>query len=193
MYNRTKNVMEKKQCSRCNEVKTLDGFYKHPTGKLGVYSHCILCHKEKRDEYYIQNKTHLIKRAVEYRKNNIDEAKVRVNNYYKKRRKIDLEYKLTESLRCRINGGLTRYLNQGKFNTSLKLLGCNIETWINHLESQFKSDMTWDNWGEKWQIDHIKPISLFDLSKKEQQLEAFYYKNTQPLYTIENQKKGNRI
>ena len=185
--------MEKKQCSRCDQVKILDHFYKHPTGKFGVYSHCIICHKEKRDKYYLENKNHLIKNSAEYRKNNLDKIRARVNNYYKKRRKTDLEYRLVESLRARINTGLTRYLNQGKFNTSLELLGCDAKTWINHLESQFEPDMTWDNWGEKWQIDHIIPISLFDLSKKNHQQEAFYYKNTQPLYTIENQKKGNRI
>jgi hypothetical protein len=61
----------------------------------------------------------------------------------------------------------------------------------------YGNTLYYDSYGKNsemgWQIDHIKPISLFNLSKKEQQLEAFYYKNTQPLYTIENQKKGNRI
>jgi hypothetical protein len=185
--------MEQKKCSRCNKIKTLDCFYKHPTGKFGTYSHCIVCHKEKRDNYYINNKEDIIKNVSEYRKNNLVIVRTRVNNYYKNRRKTDLNYKLVESLRCRINTGLKRYLNQGKFNTSLELLGCNINTWITHLESQFKSDMTWNNWGDKWQIDHIIPISLFDLTKKDQQQKAFHYKNTQPLYTIENQKKGNRI
>ena len=38
--------------------------------------------------------------------------------------------------------------------------------------------MNWDNIN----IDHVKPICLFDVSKDEELKAAFNYINTQPLY-----------
>ena len=51
--------------------------------------------------------------------------------------------------------------------------------------------MNWNNYGE-WHIDHIKPCSLFNLELEEEQLECFNYKNLQPLWAIDNIKKGNK-
>ena len=54
--------------------------------------------------------------------------------------------------------------------------------------------MKWSNMGGKkgWQIDHIKPLVKFDLSKKSNQLKAFNYKNTQPMWIKDNLSKGGR-
>jgi hypothetical protein len=49
--------------------------------------------------------------------------------------------------------------------------------------------MNWDSYG-KWEIDHIKPCCLFDLTKIRQQKECFNYKNLQPLWKEDNLKKG---
>jgi hypothetical protein len=49
--------------------------------------------------------------------------------------------------------------------------------------------MSWDNWSLKgWHIDHIRPISSFDLSDPAQQKECFHYSNLQPLWAIDNLK-----
>jgi hypothetical protein len=63
---------------------------------------------------------------------------------------------------------------------------------ISHIESMFSEGMSWDNYGE-WHMDHIIPCSHFDLSIKSQQLECFNYKNMQPLWAIDNIRKGDRI
>ena len=47
-------------------------------------------------------------------------------------------------------------------------------------------DMTWDN----IEIDHVKAICLFDVSKDEELREAFNWKNTQPLLREVHQQKG---
>ena len=44
----------------------------------------------------------------------------------------------------------------------------------------------------KWEVDHIKAISNYDLNNVEQQLECFNYKNLQPLLKILNQQKFNK-
>ena len=47
--------------------------------------------------------------------------------------------------------------------------------------------MTWDN----IEIDHVKAICLFDVSKDEELKEAFNRKNTHPLLKkVHQQKKG---
>lgn len=63
-------------------------------------------------------------------------------------------------------------------------LGCSIGAWKQHLEKQFTQDMTWDNHGSHWQIDHIIPKHKFDLPKEINQ--CFHYTNTRPLLRLDN-------
>lgn len=42
--------------------------------------------------------------------------------------------------------------------------------------------MNWINQGTVWEVDHIKPCSLFDLSKENEQQKCFHYTNLQPLF-----------
>ena len=53
-------------------------------------------------------------------------------------------------------------------------------------------NMTWDNYG-KWHIDHIVPLSYFDLLKEVQVKTACQYTNLQPLWAQENLSKGSRL
>ena len=53
--------------------------------------------------------------------------------------------------------------------------------------------MTWENHGVVWEVDHIMPLSLYDLSKEENIFKAFHYTNTQPLTKSENRSKKNKI
>jgi hypothetical protein len=69
-----------------------------------------------------------------------------------------------------------------KYKPTLKLLGCSIKKFKLYLESQFKPEMTWENHGDIWEIDHIKSCASFDLTDIEQQQECFHYTNLQPLF-----------
>lgn len=62
-----------------------------------------------------------------------------------------------------------------------------------YIESKFEEGMNWNNWSHKgWHIDHIKPLSSFDLSKREEFLKACNYTNLQPLWAVDNFKKSNK-
>jgi hypothetical protein len=50
-----------------------------------------------------------------------------------------------------------------------------------------------DNHGAEWHIDHVIPLSKFDLNIEEQQLIAFNWRNTMPLSCSENLSKNNKI
>ena len=52
--------------------------------------------------------------------------------------------------------------------------------------------MTFENYGE-WEIDHIKAITLFDLTNENEIIDCFNYKNLQPFWRIDNIKKSNKI
>lgn len=92
-----------------------------------------------------------------------------------------------------------------KIKSVLKLIGCSIEELKAHIEKQFKPEMTWENHGMVWEIDHIKACSNFDLTKFEEQIQCFHYTNYQPLFKtteiankygytneIGNRNKGNK-
>lgn len=64
------------------------------------------------------------------------------------------------------------------------------ESLIDHIESLFKEGMSWDNYGS-WHIDHIKPISSFNLKDREDMIACWSLNNLQPLWAIENLKKGS--
>lgn len=80
--------------------------------------------------------------------------------------------------------------------SAVRDLGCSIAELRAHLEARFKSGMTWTNWGRlpgSWQIDHIRPLASFDLTDRDQLLEACHYTNLQPLWWQENLKKGAKV
>ena len=90
---------------------------------------------------------------------------------------------------------LKRHTNGGKVNkyhSAIELIGCSIDAYKQHLEQGFKHDMTWENHGPIWHIDHIKSCQYFDLSKPEEQEKCFHFSNMQPLWsTTEIAKKFN--
>jgi hypothetical protein len=72
-----------------------------------------------------------------------------------------------------------------------EFLGCSYDEARAHIESQFQHGMTWENHGE-WEIDHIRPLSSFDLTDAEQVKAAMHYSNLQPLWWRENMQKFDR-
>ena len=93
-------------------------------------------------------------------------------------------FKLRKLLQRRILLALKEQ-NSTKDETTLKLVGCSMKNLLEHFESLFSENMTWDNHGE-WHIDHIRPCSTFDLLNIEQQKLCFNWRNLQPLEAYEN-------
>jgi hypothetical protein len=73
------------------------------------------------------------------------------------------------------------------------LIGNSVSGWREHLERQFEKGMSWENYGVKWDVEHVMPISSFDLTKKEGIRAAFNWLNTRPMWKWENNRKGARI
>ena len=114
------------------------------------------------------------------------------NEYVKRRLKIDKNFSLTKIVRSRLAIAL-KHQKTVRHSRSLVLLGCSISDLRKYLEKKFKPGMTWKNHGfNGWHIDHIKPLSKFNLEDPEQQKIAFHFTNLQPLWAKENLKKSDK-
>src|SRR5208337_1534913 len=81
--------------------------------------------------------------------------------------------------------------NNYKSGSAVFDLGCTIEFLKTYISRQFQIGMTWENRGRVWHIDHIKPLCSFDLTLREQLLEACHYTNLQPLFEKDNLTKSS--
>lgn len=80
-----------------------------------------------------------------------------------------------------------------KSSHSNVLLGCTFEFFRGWLQSGFTPEMSWNNYGTFWTIDHIIAVDLFDMADPLGQQMAFNYKNTRPLEKLANIAKSNRL
>lgn len=104
---------------------------------------------------------------------------------------------LLPRLRIRVNRRIDVEFKRQKIERTLstvELIGCSFPEFKKHIESQFVEGMNWDNYKRGgWQIDHIIPVSAFDLTDIEQQKKCFNYKNCQPLWEKENRAKSDYL
>ena len=137
--------------------------------------------------YREKNKDKIKKSKKLYNEKNRDKRRM----YFKLRRKNNIQYRLNRNLRGRLYNALKKNQKIGSF---IKDLGCSVDELKIHLESKFQPGMSWNNYGMYgWHIDHIKPLDSFDLTKREQFLEACHYTNLQPLWAQDNWSKRNKI
>lgn len=123
---------------------------------------------------------------AEYKK-----RKKRYDDKWRSGQNITKEIQACRTIRARIYKSVSRR-NAPKFYREDDFLGCTPKKLVEHLESQFDSKMTWDNHGDYWHIDHIRPMASFDLSKREEQLLCSHYTNLQPLKASKNLSKSDK-
>ena len=215
-------TMMLKVCTKCGVKKKLGEFCKQSSKKDGLYPHCKECLSKKNKEYRTEhkeetkikqkeydkankekikiyqkkyrdeNKKDIKTDKAEYQKEHREEIKIKNKKYQKIRRQNDIGYRLKGNLSSRLRQALKR---TKKKDRTVKYLGCTIEFFKQFLESQFTEGMSWSNYGnikESWSIDHILPCSSFDHSDDEQVKKCWHYSNMQPMWHLDNIKKGNR-
>jgi hypothetical protein len=145
---------------------------------------------EKRKEWRSENKDKIYIQSKKYYEKNKTKIREYQNEYEINRKQKDFSYRLRINLRARIREAIKNNGTKKSYST-IFLIGCEVDYLRQHLESQFKTGMSWSNYGE-WEIDHIQPCSSFDLTNEQQQKECFHYTNLQPLWKTENRIKGAR-
>ena len=119
-------------------------------------------------------------RSKLYCKNNREKRNETVKKYRK-----SAKGRVIENLRNRLKRCIR---NQSGSEFIQRCFGCSRQELIEHIENQFVEGMNWENYGE-WHIDHIKPLSKFDLTSLDQQYMANHYTNLQPLWKEDNLRK----
>lgn len=141
--------------------------------------------QERKKEYYDADKERILGVHKKYRDNNRE----KINTYIRDREKRDIEFKISRYMRTRIVSAIIK--GTGKSGSAVRDLGCTIPELKQYLASKFQEGMSWDNWGMYgWHIDHIIPLSGFDLTDRVQFLKACHYTNLQPLWAKDNLSKG---
>ena len=107
------------------------------------------------------------------------------------RRRNDPAYCIKNRLRSRFHKALKAGLASKAWRTS-ELLGCDPAQLKQHIESQFITGMSWNN-RHAWHVDHIIPLSAFNLTDPEEQKRACHFTNLKPLWAKLNQKKHARL
>ena len=182
--------MESKKCSKCDVVKPLDEFYKEKPRKDGHRSDCKECLKQYNSQYKHDNKEKISEQKKQYRQDN----KKELNEYQRNRYNNDPAAALRANIKSHINSALKKNNSSKMGESALQYLPYTIEQLKEHLESQFKPGMNWDNRGE-WHIDHIYPQSKlpYDSMSHPNFQKAWALENLQPLEASENISKGNKI
>lgn len=204
-----------KICTKCKLKKELIEFNKNKTKKDLYQSYCKICtknyklayrelnkdvikkwynlNKDYYKNYYKSNKEKIDNYKLEWEEKNKKNRRIYFNNYQKinnkKRRLNDPLFKLSGNIRNLIGQSFRRYAYTKKSKT-YQILGCTFEEFKQYLENKFTEGMNWNNIGE-WHLDHIYPISL--AKDEEELIKLNHYTNFQPLWAVDNLKKGNKI
>lgn len=208
--------MDIKICRKCFEEKNVDEFRNDRSRKDGKYPYCKQCSRGYRRERFNANpKTRESERKRLKKYNASQKGKNRAKTYklnnphtvekaYRNRRKsgkaaeysklkyeTDPLFKLKHNIRSRLRQAL-RLASVDKKISTMCLLGCSWSMFKKHIESQFLESMDWCN-SDEWDLDHIIPLSAFDLSNDKELRLATHYTNIQPLWSKENNVKRDRL
>jgi hypothetical protein len=200
---------EIKTCNICSQSKPYSSFTRGLT--------CADCHNEKRRNKYktdedlrqkaIQQATVFKqKKATERREKKLEEigvgnkkcsvcSTIKSNENFRHNRlkckdceRDDPLDKFKRNVRSRIYLALKK----NKEMRTVKYLGCTSPEYLQWILS-YDVNYNLENHGKIWHIDHIIPLSRFNLEDKEEQLIAFNWRNTMPLSAKANLSKNAKI
>ena len=115
-----------------------------------------------------------------------------MKEYIRKRTDSDLDFELACNLRNRLYKAYQAQ-NVMKTNKTFVLLGCShsfFQRWIIH---QLYGNMTIENYGSVWQINHCLAIASFNLLDEKEMKKCFNWINLRPMYVKDNITKGDKI
>jgi len=164
--------MRRPEIRERNRIKMREYRKNHPEWKERHRILAVTRHREKRAKYW-----------KEYSKRS--EVRTRIREKEKLRRKTDAEFAIADRLRRSLNHALTKYSKNGKIMSSKKY-GINWKEVIESLKP-FPENL------ENFEIDHIVPLHIFNLTKIEEVRKAFHPSNLQWLTLEENRKKSGKI
>ena len=167
-----------KRCSKCRTIFSICNFYKDRTKNDGYRPSCKIC----TNQYYYNNQTRILNNQKIYNKNN----RSKINTYERLKRKNDPNFNLFCNIRHR-----TKYaFNSQTIEKINDLIGCSNYFFRKWIIYQLYGDMTIENYGTVWCLDHCYPLSKI----KENELNKYTnWINIRPMYIKDNISKGSKI
>lgn len=211
-----------KRCNICGVEKpaTSEHFYARAASKDGLAHRCKGCARADSIAWSAENAARRAVRDAKYQRDNrekINKRKLdwaRKNAERVKQQKRASADRLREEQRERKNAaareryatdplakldvlfsaGVRRSLRDGKAGRSWEsLVGYTVVDLKRHIERQFASGMSWESYQDgRIHIDHIRPMSSFDLSSMDQFRDCWSLSNLRPLWAFDNLSKGSR-
>lgn len=169
-----------KICSHCKKEKTICDFRVNR-------KECLDCerafgrkynkeHHEVRQKWQDDNTEHF----AELKAKRYQTCKPQIREQYNKRYREDTCFRVHSLLRRQVLNCIK------KIKTTEDYVGTKYENVAKWLEYNFTEEMTWENHGTIWDVDHVVPISKWDLTKDEHIDMCFNWKNLSPLESPKN-------
>lgn len=182
-----------KTCSKCElpKPRTVEFFPSDARKRDGLRAECRECFSAPRRERYWRMREQMLAQAATWRAANPDYDPKSAKPYIVEDREHVRAVERANPARVameRMRKRLQKIIGKSGIRT-IGFIGCSSAHLRQHLEAQFLPGMSWDNRPD-WHIDHIRPLSSFDLSDPEQFKAASHYTNLQPLWAIDNLRKG---
>ena len=183
----------------CGRLSCYFGGQPQPWGNFGKDKNrkdklCPTCNS-CRLEYRVRTKEDKKLYDIKFREKNYERINKEKNIYQIERRLKDLDFRIRLNLRARLCSAVKRGQKGG---SAIKNLGCSIKDLKENFIPLFtfvteeNEMMSWNNYPRLWEIDHIIPLSAFDLTDPEQVKKAVHYSNLRPMYWKQNASEGDR-
>lgn len=211
-------IKKRPTCKKCTSLRVKNWVIANPEKRKSYVKQYSLINKnsinDKSKSYYQQNKINILNKKrnqdrlnqkILLLKNCLEDYKQRnptapddyqltnndIRNYkYRLKLKTDNLFKLKVNLRTLIRNSFKRK-GINKVLKSEQILGCSMNDFKQHLESQFESWMNWNNYGlyngqpnYGWDIDHIQPLNTATCDADIIRLN--HYTNLRPLCSYYN-------
>lgn len=113
------------------------------------------------------------------------------NKRHTERMQADPNYCVERRLRNRFRKALNSF-GSGKKSSIKNLIGCTMEEFKLYIEQKFLNGMSWERRSEI-HLDHVIPCKSFDLTKISEVERCFHYSNFQPLWSVDNLSKSDKL
>ena len=170
---------ENKCCKYCNKISPKINF-RHNRLK------CLDCEKKDGRDYR-QSDIGKIKSNI-WLENNKSRMTELQRNWAANKRLTDPIFKFKSVIRSRIVDAI-----KSKQLRTIEYLDCNVNEFLQWLFYKSNEDFRFENHGDVWHIDHVIPVSKFNLENPYEQLIAFNWRNTAALSVKDNLSKGSKI
>lgn len=172
-------IIKEKVCIKCGRKLNINNFTLNKSYKDGYSSICKTCKRIYDEDYRKKNHERLLeydRKRSQQRKRPIKIKTEKEIDEYNKQRS---QYKITWfnqkyrnepifKLNICVSSGIRHALKGKKEKQHWEnLVNYDVQQLKEHLEKQFTPEMTWSNYGSYWEIDHIIPQNLFNITSPE--------------------------